>query len=311
MRSSSHRAPVRSVFRFHPRHACIAHSDLRRSLPMGASATSHCTVLSFRHAREHATWCARGRELAPVTLVACCEHVSCSLVDFEPKIREGLSLILACSSRSLWPSSPTMLMQIDTKESNACRLTCCQEIGTIEASMSLLRGVAIAARAPAWLPNASMLRANHTYTRLREALSFTVGEAIVSHSTRGLMHTLPDMTVRGIADFLAPLLHLQSWRSSASIGDWARKALLGRVWAGCATESTAFDAFLMVLSAFPDPCAKSATIYKRLVSRLADVLEDFARVTRKRVPETSFVAEDYNWTETEAGTQSRARRGRG
>ena len=108
-----------------------------------------------------------------------------------------------------------------------------------------------------------------------------------------------------VADFLAPLLHLESWRTDDGLGAWALSALAALPMIDGAPDAQSREKLLAVLSSFPDACADTphdepgaanGASYSRLVAQLAAAAHEFGRVARRLAPSHAFVAKTFDWS---------------
>ncbi|KAL1527478.1 hypothetical protein AB1Y20_016143 [Prymnesium parvum] len=172
----------------------------------------------------------------------------------------------------------------------------CTEAALLNASISFLCNVAICARAPEWLPNASALSDEQTAAGFRAALTPAVGEVVLRHSMVALADSLPHMGLPRVAALLAPLLHLEMWRAAGLIGTWVHAALMALPLTEGQPDAQSREVLYTLLSTFPDPCSADGRTHRRLVRMLADVLSGFSQVARRLKPSHAYSVAAWDWS---------------
>ena len=195
----------------------------------------------------------------------------------------------------------------------ASLLGTCRQVEVCDAAMSLLCSVGAAARTygPSIGPNGST-RTDEAVSAIRDrmqaVLGGSAGRAIVGGCVIGLADTLAEPSLPCVAELLAPLLHLQSWRATEDgLASWLQAALAELPTTEGAPDTRCRQTLHQVLIAFPDACASGAR-YHKLVGVLSAALVDFAMVARRRLSASAFVVEAYDWSDAALLQQGAAHR---
>ena len=189
----------------------------------------------------------------------------------------------------------------------ASMLGSCRQPEACDASMSLLCSVGAAARMmAAGAPSAGSARTNEAVhairTRLQAALGGATGRAIVHGCIIGLADTVPAPLLPSVAELLAPLMHLDSWRADADgLATWAHAAIMEVETVDGIPDARCRETLHQLLTSCPDPCGGSSARYSRMVAILARALGDFAQVARRKQSAAGFMLQAYDWASGEAG----------
>lgn len=127
-------------------------------------------------------------------------------------------------------------------------------------------------------------------SELRAAIGGIAGESLVRALILGLSDSLPVGTVPRVADVLAPLLHVDSWRGS--IGSWVHGSLAQIPTQDGVPGQGTCTALLQVLGSLPD-AYEGGNVHLDVVDELRRALLGFARVCRRMQS-----AADLSWPAT-------------
>ena len=178
----------------------------------------------------------------------------------------------------------------------------CREAEPCDAAMSFLCSVGAAARTLA--PSAPNAGSTHTAegahairTRLQLALASSTGRAILRGCIIGLADTLPEPSLPCVAECLAPLLHLESWRADDDgLAAWALDVLTELPATEGAPDARCRQTLHQILTTFPDACSTGAR-YHKVVGILSKALVDFGKIARRKQSANGFVLDAYDWSD--------------
>lgn len=127
---------------------------------------------------------------------------------------------------------------------------------------------------------------------MMHALSGPAGDALLRSLVSGLADTLPPAAVPRAADILCPLLHTHGWKPT--LRAWAMAALTAVPMVDGVPDAATKEMVLNELCNLPDAVTANG-IALDVVSRLRNVLNEFARVCRRMDSAQPFEVAAYHW----------------